>query len=80
MPVMEIIAPRGSIRLEDFPAFEDFEPPYRMAYDWRKMTVEQKEDCYYKQKKRCLQHQCQGIKAFMRQHRNGRRNGKNKTG
>ncbi|GAH42942.1 unnamed protein product, partial [marine sediment metagenome] len=50
MNVMEIIAPFGSMRLEDFPAFEDYKPPYNsvlnLQYQWGRMTEKQQFDRY----------------------------------
>ena len=76
MDVMEIKAPQGSMRLETFPTFEDFTPLLRIEYDWGKMNSEQKEDYYFKQRKRIIRQQCQCIRAFMRQHR--KQNGHNR--
>ena len=69
--VMEITAPRGSIRLVAFPTFEEFEPNYHFEYQWHKLTEAQKLDHYSKKRYKAYRQQCQGVKAFMRQHRNG---------
>ena len=78
--VMEITAPRGSIRLVAFPTFEEFPQhypfplinrPYR-----RRMTEGEKLDYYSKKRHKAYRQQCQGVRAFMRQHKG--RNGHNR--
>ena len=66
MNVMEIIAPFGSMRLENFPAFEDYKPPYRLEYYWKRISEKQQFDLYSKREKRIIGRQCQCIKAFMK--------------
>lgn len=68
MNVMEIIAPFGNMRLEDFPAFEDYKPLYHL-YQWGRMTEKEQFDRYFKHRKRTIGQQCHCIKAFMKQHR-----------
>ncbi len=75
--VMEITAPRGSIRLVSFMPFEEFRPsPFDSVIKWRNwrgMSDEGKIDLYSKKRKKFIIKQCKAIKAFMRQHKNGRR-------
>lgn len=79
--VMEITAPHGSCRIEKFPSIESFiyskvALPVRGRFTeetWEKMRVVDRYDIYFKVKKRILSQHTQGIRAFMRQHRNGRK-------
>ena len=73
MNVMEIIAPRGSMRLVAFSTFGEFRPDYHIEYQWYHMTEAQRFDYYSKKRQRFIGQQCHCIKAFMKQHRNGRR-------
>ena len=80
MNVMEIIAPRGSIRLVAFPTFEeyirDYPPPLINRPFRRRMNEEEKVDYYSKKRKKFIRQQCKAIKAFMREHKG--RNGHNR--
>lgn len=77
MQVMEIIAPRGSMRLESFPTLEKFYSSEvakslscRMSFEnWEKLDDAVKMDKYSKIRKRFVSQQGQGIKAFMKQQR-----------
>ncbi len=74
MPVMEIIAPQGSMRLEASPTFEEYIQHYYIPLipaqpRPRKMTEEEKLDYYCKRRKKFIRQQCQCVKAFMRQHK-----------
>ncbi len=74
--VMEIMAPRGSMRLEAFPTFEEYKPNYHSECVWRHFTNKQKLERYSEHRNRCLIQQAQCVKAFMKQHK--RRNGHNR--
>ena len=73
--VMEITAPRGNIRLVAFPTFEeytrDYPPPLINRPFRRRMNEGEKLDYYSQKRYKAYRQQCQGVKAFMRQHRNG---------
>ena len=75
MDVMEIKAPRGSMRLKAFPPFEGYKPNYHYDYLWNRLSDKEKLERYFKNRNRCLRQQAQCIKAFMKQHRIKRRNG-----
>lgn len=77
MQVMEIVAPRGSIRLVAFPTFENYKPNYQNEYKWRFLSDKEKLERYSKHRHRHLVQQAHGVRAFMKQHK-VRRNGHNR--
>lgn len=87
MPVvMEIEAPHGSCRIEEFPNIEDFynselgkNMNRRMSEEgWNKLGVAERYRYYFGAKKRILSQHAQGIRAFMRQHKKRGKNGRRK--
>lgn len=75
MQIMEIIAPHGSVRLESFPPFEEYKPNYQYDYLWTRLSPEDKLERYSKYRHKVYIHQCQGVKAFMKQHKVRRNRG-----
>ena len=83
MILMEIIAPRGSMKLENFPTIEEFReskfaPLFYKGIRWEKLLGDKKLDLYSKARKRFINRQCRGIKFFVRQHRYQGKNGHNR--
>lgn len=87
MPVvMEITAPHGSCRIEEFPTIEDFYNSElgkgmnrRMSEEgWNKLSGAERYRYYFGAAKRIDSQHRQGIKAFMRQHKKRGKNGRRK--